>query len=661
MHPHPRTTRARRGRAGFRTGGQDPLRQSGSGIRSGRLTAVAAAAAALLAAAGLAPAHADSATTRTVSYEGYRFAIPADWQVVDLADQPAACVRFDRHALYLGTPAAAQDCPAHLVGRTEALLVEPAPQSAAAGSTESAADHEITVTAPGVRVTAAYGTDAALVRTVLAGSGLPTAAPRLAPQAAPAAAAALPPSVTDFTGKGFEACSAPSSSAMKTWKDSSPYGSVGIYIGGPTLPCKQPNLTASWVQQQAAAGWHFMPIYDGPQAHSLSSPTSQGKAAADDAIADAEALGFSAGSVIYDDLELYDPVYRDKALAYVSAWDAELHARGWSSGVYGSSSSVITDLAAKAGSSFVQPDVLYIGHWNGVADTAESAVPAGNWTAHQRIHQYAGQVTETHGGVTIAIDRDYLDVGVSSAMSRAAAVGDVTGDGKPDLVAIGRPTGNLYRYSGPDYSGDTRVQIGTGWNAFQTITGVGDLNGDGHDDLLAQTPSGDLYRYWGPDFSGDTRTLIGTGWNSMSNITAVGALTGEKSSDLIAVKKSTGVLYRYAGPDFSGATRVQIGTGWNTYHTLAAVGDQTGDGHPDILATGTDGKLYRYAGPDFRGPEKVQVGDGWNTMTRLVSPGDLTGSSTPDLLAVKIGTGTLYRYAGPELDGGSRTEAGTGW
>ena len=34
--------------------------------------------------------------TSTVSYRGYRVAVPADWAVVDLAADPHACVRFDR-------------------------------------------------------------------------------------------------------------------------------------------------------------------------------------------------------------------------------------------------------------------------------------------------------------------------------------------------------------------------------------------------------------------------------------------------------------------------------------------------------------------------------------------------------------------------------------
>src|SRR6202041_2877790 len=80
-----------------------------------------------------------------------------------------------------------------------------------------------------------------------------------------AARATLPPGPTDFTGKGFDACTAPSAATMATWLQRSPYRAVGIYIGGSDRACAQPNLTASWVSQQQSAGWHFMPIYVGPQ------------------------------------------------------------------------------------------------------------------------------------------------------------------------------------------------------------------------------------------------------------------------------------------------------------------------------------------------------------------------------------------------------------
>ena len=34
---------------------------------------------------------------------------------------------------------------------------------------------------------------------------------------------------------------------MSKWKASSPYTSVGVYIGGANRGCAQPNLTTSWV------------------------------------------------------------------------------------------------------------------------------------------------------------------------------------------------------------------------------------------------------------------------------------------------------------------------------------------------------------------------------------------------------------------------------
>ena len=60
-----------------------------------------------------------------VEYGGLRFQVPDAWPVYGLAKDPTRCVRFDQHAVYLGHAGANQDCPAHLVGRTEAVQVEP--------------------------------------------------------------------------------------------------------------------------------------------------------------------------------------------------------------------------------------------------------------------------------------------------------------------------------------------------------------------------------------------------------------------------------------------------------------------------------------------------------------------------------------------------------
>ena len=72
--------------------------------------------------------------TRTLRYRGYALRAPASWPVFDLGRAPETCVRFDRHAVYLGTPGARQNCPAHAAGRTEAILVRPLDASAAGGA-----------------------------------------------------------------------------------------------------------------------------------------------------------------------------------------------------------------------------------------------------------------------------------------------------------------------------------------------------------------------------------------------------------------------------------------------------------------------------------------------------------------------------------------------
>lgn len=75
---------------------------------------------------------------QTVEYRGVAFDVPADWPVYDLAADPTTCVRFDVHAVYLGTPGADMRCPTGLVGRTDAILVQPSDAESARSTVASA-------------------------------------------------------------------------------------------------------------------------------------------------------------------------------------------------------------------------------------------------------------------------------------------------------------------------------------------------------------------------------------------------------------------------------------------------------------------------------------------------------------------------------------------
>ncbi len=387
------------------------------------------------------------ARAHRVAYRGYTFTVPRTWRVIRLAAHPRSCVRFDRHVLYLGTPGQNQDCPSTLIGTTEALLVQPAPARAIARAAVNPVDRLITVTAARIKVTATYSTGRALVDRILAGAALRVpvqgtrrivAAPDVpghatAPKAS--ARATVPASATNFTGKGFDACAAPSAATMATWLRLSPYRAVGIYIGGSDRACAQPALTASWVSQQQAAGWHFMPIYVGPQAgfREIHSAASQAVSAAQDAVNQARQLGFGPGTPLYYDMEAYSSTLNGRVLRFLTSWTNELHTLGYSSGVYSNSLSGIRALAGNyANPADTMPDVIYDALWNGTANTLDPILSSTQWAGHHRVHQYQGGQTVTYGGHAVNIDKDYLDVqqevtGGSPQASQAAAqsAGDV--------------------------------------------------------------------------------------------------------------------------------------------------------------------------------------------------------------------------------------------
>lgn len=71
------------------------------------------------------PTTAVPAGEQIVTYSGLQFEVPSSWPVYRLSSDPNRCVRFDQSAVYLGAEGPAPQCPALLVGRTEAVQVAP--------------------------------------------------------------------------------------------------------------------------------------------------------------------------------------------------------------------------------------------------------------------------------------------------------------------------------------------------------------------------------------------------------------------------------------------------------------------------------------------------------------------------------------------------------
>src|SRR6185437_8567374 len=117
--------------------------------------------------------------------------------------------------------------------------------------------------------------------------------------------------------------------------------SVGIYIGGANRACAQASLTPSWLTGIVRQGWRYFPIYPGLQSSCVLAPgdapintgqaSQEGKSAADDAATQATTLGIPKGTPLIYDMEAYGPNCNSQVTTFLSAWDAELNALGFSS------------------------------------------------------------------------------------------------------------------------------------------------------------------------------------------------------------------------------------------------------------------------------------------------------------------------------------------
>ncbi|MET3962266.1 hypothetical protein ABIE44_002200 [Marmoricola sp. OAE513] len=274
----------------------------------------------------------------------------------------------------------------------------------------------------------------ALLVSTLVAAGAIVAVTTFRPDPENTASATNPITPGNFTGYGFDQCEAPSQAKMTAWRKSSPFRAAGIYISGSLRYCqKQTYLTPTWVSTQLAAGWKLLPIHLGAQAscttrdryqkNKISSSSTddyakaraQGRSEAKIAVAAAQRLGIVPKSTIYYDLEAFNPKIASckwSSLWFLAAWTNQLHSLGYVSGVYSSAASgmkVLDDARVTPGNRIALPDQIWIADWNNKADVKSTYIRSDGWPG-ARIHQYQGGHNEKWGGVTINIDRNYLDL-----------------------------------------------------------------------------------------------------------------------------------------------------------------------------------------------------------------------------------------------------------
>jgi len=611
-------------------------------------------------------APAQGASDQTVTYRGYQVTVPASWPVVDLAKDPTACVRYDRPAVYLGRSTAPADCPAGAVAnRSEGLVLEPLTQPARSTDGEL----QVAVEDAGVLATAYYapGQDQVVRQALSTGKVISKTNSLATPKAA-----AVTPSVVatgTLNGLAFDTCDAPNQAAMDAWlPPNSTYKAVGVYISGGLRLCgAQPNLTPNWVATNAAKGWQFLLIDVGMQAPctNFSSKMStvpataraQGRTAAANAATAAAALGFGQRSAIYSDIEAYSATATCSAatnkasvLSYLSGWTLELNTRGYVGGAYVGAASGGIDLSAEySNPAYTRVDNLWFARWNNKADTTDDKyIPAAYWTNRQRVHQYAGDHSETHGGVPINIDSNAANLTAPpAALTGFDATGQYTKATLNWTVPAGTSLGQVVVRRNTGTSAPPLPNVGTavyaGTGSSTTATG------------LANSTSY-AFSAWVKDSTGKfgppvVTRLTGTGVTAAPSTFSI-SYGGAVTIYTRATRKDTGAAM--SGVQVTLHARAKNSSTWSQVGT--ATTDATGQVGSVQKPTVSTVYAWNYAGsPDYLGSQSGNA-------TVEVKP---TITANLSAAAIKLGaTTSFYGYLRPQHPGTTvylQRQSGTTW
>ncbi|KQX55839.1 MULTISPECIES: VCBS repeat-containing protein [unclassified Streptomyces] len=158
--------------------------------------------------------------------------------------------------------------------------------------------------------------------------------------------------------------------------------------------------------------------------------------------------------------------------------------------------------------------------------------------------------------------------------NRVFSAGNNGGAAADDLIARDS-AGVLYLYLG--YGNGNlapRTRIGGGWQIYNQMTGKGDMTGDGKADLITRDNAGNLYLFKGTGnykipFGG--RAKIGAGFQIYNSLLSVGDVNFDGNADLLA-RDSAGALWLFKGTGNASSPffgRVKVGSGgWNGFRAM---------------------------------------------------------------------------------------------
>ncbi len=444
--------------------------------------------------------------------------------------------------------------------------------------------------------------------------------------------------------RGFDKCQAGSVAQMQLWWDNSYFFDTNIYFSGRNRACPSQPFTnnPAWIDAISAQGWGIIPTVVGYQSPCTSSTTTaklsydvgvaetQGRGEADIAAADAASIGLTAGSVLYYDMERYDPPTPDTlgcrpaTVAFLKGWTERIRELGYISGTYGSPKNAIEDWQFMAPAS--RMDAIWMARWDNVPSVwiyiSFANFPNNVWDNHQRIKQWQAPHNETWAGITFNIDGNIADGPVAGIPVPRNKVADFDGDLKTDISVFRPSTGQWFVAGtlGPSYS---VYQFGEA----DDIPAPGDYDGDGKTDLMVFRPSNSTW------YLRAKGIYTVRQYGEPGDIPAPADYNGDRRTDIAVFRPSTGTWYIAFSDSMNSFLQRRCGQAGDR----AAAGDYAGDGRADIAVWRPSNATW-YVQASTGGFYVTQ----WGEPTDVPAQGDYDGDGKVDRAIFRPGTGTWY-------------------
>ncbi len=223
----------------------------------------------------------------------------------------------------------------------------------------------------------------------------------------------------------------------------------------------------------------------------------------------------------------------------------------------------------------------------------------------------------------------------------SVAIGDVDGDGKPDLVAANAYSNTVSVLLGNgDGTFAAKVDYGTGSSPYSVA--IGDVNGDGKPDLVAANGSSNtvsvLLGNGDATFAAKVDYGMGTGPISV----AIGDVSGDGKPDLVAANVfSNSVSVLLGNGDGTFVAKVDYGIGTESIPFSLAIGDVNGDGKPDLVTADHFSNTVSILLGSGDGTFGAKVDYGTGSGPSSVPLGDVSGDGKPDLVTANAHSNTV--------------------